>query len=161
MDLGYSLDEILEIAEQIERNGAAFYRAAAGVVAEAATRESLLTLAADEDVHEQTFASMRRELAGAASAGVGDPDGVVAGYLRAVAGRCVFNKAQPAGDALKGTESVKEILDLAIGREEDSIALYVGFRDALASVEDQDKVGRIIREEQKHLTLLCEESEKL
>ncbi len=58
----FSADEIFEIAEQIERNGANFYRKAAES-AEGDNRNLLLRLAKMEDDHEKIFATMRAEFA--------------------------------------------------------------------------------------------------
>ena len=57
----FNADEIFEMAGQIERNGARFYRKAAER-ADGECREMLLRLAAKEEDHERTFAAMRAEL---------------------------------------------------------------------------------------------------
>jgi len=160
VNIGYSLDEIFEIAAQIERNGAAFYRTAADSVEAGATRDLLLGLAKDEDDHEQTFEEMRRELVNKPGVADCDRDGVVAGYLQAVAGQYVFNRADPQG-ALSAGVSASEILQMAIDKERDSIVLYVGLVDAVPGPEDQGKVGLIIREERKHVVKLFTELKKL
>jgi len=51
----FNADEIFEMAEQIERNGAKFYRRAAEQVTSPDGSELLLNLAVMEDVHEKTF----------------------------------------------------------------------------------------------------------
>lgn len=60
MSITFNADEIFEMAEQIERNGAKFYRAAAEKFS--AVRQVLLDLAAMEDEHQSTFAAMRAQL---------------------------------------------------------------------------------------------------
>ena len=59
MGIEFNADEIFEIAEQIERNGAGFYRRAAEAVEDSQKRRILLDLASREDEHEKTFAAMR------------------------------------------------------------------------------------------------------
>ena len=59
MSLPFNPSEILEMAEQIERNGARFYRLAAEGTVDSRNRQLLVHLAAMEDEHEKTFASMR------------------------------------------------------------------------------------------------------
>ena len=73
------------MAEQLERNGAAFYRRAATADGLATDQQALLLrLASMEDDHEQTFREMRAELTGKEKAPtVFDPDGEAALYLRA------------------------------------------------------------------------------
>jgi rubrerythrin len=154
-DVSYNLDEIFEIAEQIERNGAAFYRKASGHVESEATRVLLDDLAGQEDEHEQTFAEMRRRLVSAdASVAAYDVDETVALYLRAIAGQYVFNIKQEPEVVLTGDKSAADVLRMAIDLEKDSIAFYVGLKDALESGEDRDKLEQILREEQKHVVEL-------
>ena len=63
MGMFYSVDEVMAMAEQIERNGAAFYTRAAQVVHDPATSELLARLADWERGHERLFARMRAEMA--------------------------------------------------------------------------------------------------
>ena len=58
----FNVDEIFEMAEHIERNGAKFYRQAADIVATLQGKELLLGLAAMEDEHEKTYAEMRQRV---------------------------------------------------------------------------------------------------
>ena len=62
--INFNADEIFEMAEQIERNGAKFYRKAAESI-DSKSRDLLLGLAAMEDEHQKTFAAMRGELSDA------------------------------------------------------------------------------------------------
>ncbi|HRS71257.1 MAG TPA: ferritin family protein, partial [Anaerohalosphaeraceae bacterium] len=62
MAITFNADEIFEMAEEIERNGAAFYREAAAKASREDIKKMLLDLAAMEEGHEQTFAQMRKKL---------------------------------------------------------------------------------------------------
>jgi rubrerythrin len=62
MSIFFNPDEVLEMAEQIERNGARFYRQAAQGAQDVGVRELLQGLAAMEDGHEKLFAKMRANL---------------------------------------------------------------------------------------------------
>ncbi len=76
MAMPFNADEVFEMAEQIERNGGKFYRAAAEKFP--AVRELLLKLAEMEDNHERTFANMRAELSTKETAQtVFDPDSFI------------------------------------------------------------------------------------
>ena len=78
----FSADEIYEMAEQIERNGAAFYRKAAAGFDEPGLKETLLDLAAMEDEHEKTFRELRERLTKKdRQATVFDPDNQAVLYL--------------------------------------------------------------------------------
>jgi len=52
MGYDFNADEIFEMAEQIERNGASFYRKSAESIDDPAEKKLLLDLAAMEDEHE-------------------------------------------------------------------------------------------------------------
>jgi rubrerythrin len=58
----YNAFEVLLIAEQVERNGAEFYRKAAGLFEKEKLRELFFDLAEWEDKHEKTFAEMKRQV---------------------------------------------------------------------------------------------------
>lgn len=58
----FNADDIFEIAGQMERNGARFYRTAATAVNDNKARDFLLSLATMEEEHEKTFAQMRSQL---------------------------------------------------------------------------------------------------
>ncbi len=160
MGMPFNADEVLEMAEQIERNGGKFYRAAAKKFP--ALRKMLLELAAMEDKHEKTFAAMRAELSGEeAEPPVFDPDGEAQMYLRVMAGGHVFNlKADPAAK-LGDIEAPQDLLKMAMSVERDSIAFYVGLKESVSAKAGKDKVEAIIREEMSHIALLNEKLEAL
>ena len=62
MSYDFNADDIFDMAEQIERNGAKFYRTAADGIDDSSSQKFLLELAAMEDEHEKTFASIRSQL---------------------------------------------------------------------------------------------------
>ena len=147
-------DEILEIAEQIERNGIAFYERAAERF-QGDEKRTLLGLANMERNHERAFASMRRELADA-NEGLQppEPEREAEKYLAAIADGKIFDlKADPL--ALLGQqESVQGILGLAIDLEKDSVVFYVAIKDAVPESLGKDKIDKIIKEEMDHILLL-------
>lgn len=64
MGLFFDAKDIFEIAIEIERNGAVFYRNAAAVMSDEVTKRELLELAAMEDQHEHTFAALMARVVG-------------------------------------------------------------------------------------------------
>ena len=155
MVMPFNADEVFEMAEQIERNGAKFYRAAAKKIPE--VRQVFSDLAAMEDEHEKTFAAMRTELSGTEiKPPVFDPDGQAQMYLRAMADEHVFNiKADPV-EQLAGQETPEEVLKMAIGLEKDSIVFYVGLKESVSPRAGKDKVEAIIKEEIGHIATLSQ-----
>ena len=152
MSLVFTADEIYEMAERIESNGADFYRAAAKGGHTAEHRHMLNQLADMEDEHEQTFKSMRTELSsGDRESRTFDPEGQQAQYLRALADTRIFFEKEV------DTTSMEEILKSAIADEKDSILFYLGLKEVVASPSGQDKVDRIMREEMQHVRLLSQD----
>ncbi|HUT86713.1 MAG TPA: ferritin family protein [Candidatus Heimdallarchaeota archaeon] len=157
MVLDFNADEIFQIAEQIEQNGARFYRGAAKLDFDEGAKQKLLNLAEMEDAHEKTFAAMRKELSGQAVAStIFDPHGEVANYLKAMADSYVFQKSAALEDLLSG-KSIEEVLKVAIGLEKDSIVFYLGIKESVPAKSGKDKIDNIIKEEMSHVTLLLNE----
>lgn len=158
MAVQFNADEIFGMAEQIERNGARFYRKAAESRHSADLREVLRSLAAMEDNHLKTFSAMRRELSEREQeAAAMDPYDQAGMYVRAFADGKVFDpNADPAG-ALSGDETAEDVLRTAIGLEKDSIVFYLGLKDMVSRKLGRDRVDEIIREEQAHISILTEQ----
>jgi len=149
MNYNFNMDEILAMAEKIEKNGAAFYRKSAEGVSGVSNRELLLELATMEDQHEKTFASLRAKLSENEKAFTTfDPDNETSLYLEALADvRVFFNKEID-------TSSMKEILKEAIVAEKDSIVFYLGMKDLVSETLGKNKIDTIIKEEMGHIRLL-------
>ena len=158
----FNADEIFEMAMEIERNGAKFYRKAAEGNAGRTQKDMLLRLADMEVKHEQIFAVMRGELSDVEKASATfDPEGQAALYLQALADGHVFNPKADPSSKLKGSESAAEVLRIAIGLERDSIVFYVGIQDLVGKTLGRDRIGNIIKEEMSHVTMLTGELAKV
>ena len=155
-----SADEVFEMAEQIERNGGKFYRAAAKKFP--TVRELLLKLATMEDDHERTFANMRAEFSTKdAAQAVFDPDDQAQMYLRAMADGHVFNPKVDPTEQIAGKDTPEDILNLALSVERDSIAFYVGLKRSVSQTAGKDEIEGIIAEEISHVAILSRQWEKL
>ena len=149
MGLGFNADEIFEMAEQIERNGAKYYRDAAEAVTNADDKSFLVELAVMEDDHEVTFAGLRKELSKDDKAEVTfDPEGEAAQYLKALADTRVFY------DKAMDISSMAGILKGAITAEKDSIVFYLGMKEMVTGSRGKARIDDIIKEEMKHIKLL-------
>jgi rubrerythrin len=157
----FNIDEIFEIAEQIERNGARFYRAAADAVTDPDQVRMLTDLASIEDEHERKFAAMRKELAdGMRRESVYEPDDLAAQYLWAWASKAVFDTDTDPFAVLAGGADMEEILKVAIGREKESIVYYEGLKAGVGP-DDKTKVDAIIHEEMLHVAILSKALNRL
>jgi len=149
MSIDFNADEVFEIAEQIERNGANFYRTVAENIDELENKKFLLDLAIMEDEHEQTFKQMRSELSSDEKVMTTfDPDGESEAYLKSLADTRVFYEKDI------DTTSLREIYKTAITAEKDSIVFYLGMKEVVPDHLGKDKLDGIIKEEMGHIKLL-------
>ena len=160
MGMPFNADEVFEMAEQIERNGARFYRTAAEKFPEVS--QFLLELATMEDDHEKTFAAMRAELSGTeAEPLVFDPDDQAQLYLQAMADEHIFNIKSDPTNQLGNLGTPDEVLTTAMGIERDSIAFYAGLKESVSRKAGKDKIDAIIKEEINHIAILSQKMEAL
>ena len=151
MGLDFNADEIFEMAEQIERNGAKYYRNAAELVSNEEDKKFLIELAEMEDDHEVTFAELRKDLSLNEKESVTfDPEDEAVQYLKALADVSVFNEKTIDFPYVGG------ILGGAIIAEKDSIAFYLGMKEVVGVNRGKDHIDAIIKEEMKHISLLSE-----
>ena len=148
----FTANDVFEMAEQLERNGAQFYRKAAENVSDPYSKKLLIELAAMEDEHEKTFASLRADLTEAEkTTTVFDPEDESVLYLRALADTRVFFKKKI------DISSMREILKAAIVAEKDSIVFYLGLKDFVPDQLGKNRLDRIIKEEMGHIRILSKE----
>jgi rubrerythrin len=148
----FNADDIFEMAEQLERNGARFYRTASEAVQNQAAKDLLLRLAAMEDAHEKTFSQMRAQLKAAEKTStVFDPRGEAVGYLKSLADTRVFFEKKI------DTSSMESILKEAITAEKDSIVFYLGMKEAVPESLGKNRLEDVIKEEMGHIRLLGKE----
>jgi rubrerythrin len=155
MAINFTADEIFEMAEFIEESGAKFYRQAAQNNSDPKRKEMFLKLAAMEDNHLVIFKTMRRQLNAEEKAqDTFDPDNEAAMYLQTMAGAHGWEgKLSPAKE-LTGKESFKEVLQIALNAEKDSVIFYFGLRSFITPKAGKDKLDAIIKEEINHITVL-------
>jgi rubrerythrin len=152
MGIDFNADEVFEIAEQIERNGAKFYRSIAEKINDINKKQLLTNLAKMEDEHEQTFKTLRSKLSTNEKIQTTfDPEGESERYLRALADTRVFYEK----DVIP--TSLEDILKFAITIEKDSIVFYLGMKDIVPDHLGKQKLDDIIKEEMSHVNLLSME----
>lgn len=155
MAYDFNVNEIFAMAIQNEEKAGRFYRKAASQQSDEQKREMLEKLAAMEDHHKLIFEKMRNSLSDAEKTEtVFDPDNESAVYLAAMADEHGGEGSKDAADALKGDESIDEIIDIAIGMEKESIVFYIGMKDFVPPKYGQDKLDTIINEERRHIIQL-------
>ena len=162
MPITFNANEIFEMAEEMERNGARFYRKAAENTSDDQTKQMLLNMADMEDDHLKTFEEMRKELSGQEKGWTTfDPDNQSVLYLQSMAdARGYEGKITPTKE-LTGSETPKEILETALNSEKESIVFYFGLKGLVPVKAGRDKVEAIIIEELSHITTLLNKLKSL
>lgn len=153
MTILFNADEILQMAERIERNGARFYALAADRLKD--FRDIFLQLARQEEAHLAIFSGMRNNLSAAARDPTAyDPGQENSFYLQAMADREAFNLDQNPQKLLPSSVTLAGVIDIAIGKEKDSIVFYTGMKQMVPEKLGGEKINLIIREEFRHIAVL-------
>lgn len=156
----FNIDEVFEMACQIERIGSAFYARAAEVSHEVRQQRVLRGLSDWEREHEKLFRGMLERVPEDRRVEMYDPTDEALLYMRAMVEGKVFDAGADPSQRLSGRESYNQILDIAIGMEKNSIAFYLGIQQLIRSEADRREIAAILREEMRHVTILAGEKEK-
>lgn len=153
MPIKFNIDEVLEMACRIERNGARFYRDASAIVSDDKETGLLQKLAEQEDEHLAVFEGMRQHLTAAEKEDdTYDPDNEAVLYLQAMADSNIFDDKELGGD-----ETLGDIFKLALQAEKDSVAFYVGLKEMVPDEAGKEKMSAVIREEMSHIRWIIDE----
>lgn len=150
MDEKFNAIEVFTIAEQIERDGAAFYRKAAEKFTRPDICELFGQLAEWEVEHERTFADMRAYCQRVnPSAAVSDPE-----QCKAMAALSTFTIKSAAACSLADSMSLDDVLRITLQKERDSITFYTGLKGFVAEQTAAAKIDDIIGQELQHIEML-------
>ena len=159
----FNAEEILRMAEQIEKNGQEFYRKASEAADDFEVSRLLADLAEWEKGHETLFASMRSELNQDEKRQTAiDPYCEAALYLKAMADNHVF-KHQSVESLFNFEEDTSngKIIDLAIQFEKDSLLFFLGLERLVSPMLGKERVHEIIDEEIGHISYLEKQRSRL
>lgn len=155
-------DEIFQVGVEIETNGKAFYEAAAAAAAEPGVRALCRELAGWEAKHIELFASLRRALPATAREGqVFDPDSEEQAYVKAAADSHVFVKNKDVAALAAGCRTGRELLDVAIGFEKDSVVFYAAMKALVPPELAAQSIDALVEEELKHVAILTKERDRV
>ena len=152
MSIFFNPDEVFEMAEQIEKNGARFYRQAAQGAQGVKIGELLQSLAAMEDEHGKLFAKMRANLKKEEIEFNADEQASL--YLKAWADGHAFDMKSDPVRRIKDQKNMQGILKVAIELEKESIAFYLGIKNGVNKKAYRDRIEEIIKEEMNHIVSL-------
>lgn len=141
------------MAIQLEKNAETFYRAAVAKMSTPSLEPVLICLANEERDHSQWFEKLRRVAQEAKAGGQGEE--ITSEALRSLVGDQKFSLAEVD---LANIESVKELIELAVEHEKDTIIFYQMLQSFIDDPETTKELDEIIAEEEQHIKVLmkCE-----
>jgi len=152
----YSVNEIIELAVQIEHNGYAFYHEATKHKGLDAKSLNLLTTLRDQELnHEKTFLALRDDEDMKHLTMTQDWE-LVASYLKTIVDSRIFNTENAAIKLATNSTDIIGILDNAIQFEKDTLLFFHTVKDAISYPKAQASVAKIIKEEISHIIRLTD-----
>jgi rubrerythrin len=151
--------EVLQIAEEMERDAARFYRKAAGLYRDPSLSKLFSQLAQWEKGHAQIFADMKEHFVGQPwESGRFALDGVSAAHLDVPP--AVFNEHSDPAQELTGRESRAHVLKLALKKERYTIGYYTALTEFALGEDNLKVIKAILQEEKKHVRILAQSLEQ-
>ncbi len=150
----FSINEIIEMAVQIERNGYAFYNEASKRKdLDEKSLEFIIWLRDQELQHEKTFIKLRDD-ADLQDLELTQDWEMVSAYLKTIVDGRIFNSPESA--ICKATEAsdLATLLDHAITFEKDTLLYFHTISDSISNPKALVALRRIINEEISHVMRL-------
>ncbi len=151
----FSVNEVIDIAVQLEKNGERFYRSGAELVFAGELRELLQWLAEEEVSHREHFLEMKAKFQGRDEDPIEQLGGAI---LQSAVSDHVLSLDEV--DCTK-IETEADLVDIAISFEKDGIAFYEILQSFMSDRDALRTVTEIINEEKKHVDLLTERKRTL
>lgn len=150
--LSFSVDEIIEMAQDLERAGEAFYRRTAALATDAPIRDALLQLAEMEAAHLQVFSRLREELPGELRVRPSRTPGEAGEHSRYTHALVRAHAFGPAPEARLA--SPLDVLRRAVELEKDAIVFLLDLQELVPLRQGRREVERILDEERRHVRTL-------
>lgn len=153
----FNVEEVFQIAIDIEVNGEKFYRRASELATDDEAKKLLSELADWEEQHIKTFSNMRDSLVQAREEDfTWDPDGEVEMYLQTIADGQVFNFKDDIVKIAEKCRNLTETLEFALAREKDAVIFYTSLEAVVPDKLCGSKLKNITKEEISHVRMLTE-----
>ena len=150
----FSINEIIEMAVQIERNGYAFYQEATkrkGL--DDKSREFIAYLRDQELDHEKTFMALRDD-ADMQDLELSQDWEMVSAYLKTIVEGRIFNSEESAIRKAAGAADLAAVVENAIAFEKDTLLYFHALSDSISNPKALKVLRRIINEEVSHVMRL-------
>ena len=150
----YSIDEIIDLAIQIEKSGYAFYdNALKRKDLGSKGHELLLKLRDQEKQHEIFFNSLHTEK-DLDLINYGTDQEIVNDYLRAIINYRIFNNPKAAIKTVEDALNELQLIETAINFEKDTLLFFQGIRDIIKESRSREILEKIMKEEISHILWL-------
>lgn len=156
----FNLNEILDIAINIEKSGFIFYTRASKKLEE--YFQFFDFLAKEEIAHDLVFKNIKKESISKEQLDtIYDPDEIIPLYFESLTGSTIFKNEKEIEELFGGINSIEEVIDWAIKREHDTILFFIGLKSTFETDEDKMIVEKIISEEINHVHILMNKKSEL
>jgi rubrerythrin len=145
----FTLRDVLDMAVQIERNGALVYREALSRTTDPELEEMLAWMADEEDRHARYFADMRESLSSEGDNRLLDELGKL--MLESIVGNRSFSLEEVDFSKI---EAVNDLIAVMIAFEEDTVQFYRLFRNFLTDAAELKSLDDVIVDEEAHIRKL-------
>ena len=150
----FSINEIIEMAVQIERNGYAFYQEATKRKdLDDKSREFIAYLRDQELDHEKTFMALRDD-AYMQDLELSQDWEMVSAYLKTIVEGRIFNSEESAIRKAAGAADLAAVVENAIAFEKDTLLYFHALSDSISNPKALKVLRRIINEEVSHIMRL-------
>jgi Uncharacterized conserved protein len=155
MAIVYNAEEIYQMGVEIEKNGLAFYTAAAKSVKSPEVRKLCEELGQWESKHVALFETLKAQLPEAARRETSyDPNNELGLYLKAAADSHIFIANREISSLVANAKSPLDILNLALSFEKDSVVLYTTMKNMVPEHLGKKSLEKIIDEEIMHISFI-------
>jgi rubrerythrin len=149
--------EAVRIAQNMEKNGLAFYQHAAAKSANAKVRETFQQLIEDEKSHLKAFEQLEAALEARRTAGAEfEDDKELGAYIDQLLRTQVFCQKCAAADMLQQAKDDCTALAVSLQAERDAILFYQEMLGYVDSKEAKEAFDWILKEERQHLVTIGE-----
>lgn len=156
----FSVNEIIEMAVQIEQSGYAFYNQSLKNENISQAAIDLLTLLRDQEVkHEKFFLNLRNQ-EDLFDLEMAQDWELISSYIKMITDSRLFSDENSAIKLATTSQSEKEIVNHAISFEKDTLLFFHTIKDHIKQNKAKDIVQEIIQEEITHVFRLTEYKEK-
>lgn len=157
----YSVNEVIEMAVQIEKNGFAFYHEATKRKdLDAKTKEFIEFLRDQELNHEKLFLNLRDDLDMEILQLSPDWE-LAAEYLKTIVEGRIFNSESSAIQLAASAKDIYGVVENAISFEKDTLLYFHALADNIVNPKTKDVLRKIINEEVSHVLKLNDFKKKL